>query len=44
MVGNEDEAGRLTKVFNQVLRYGSHKKYKYLSDEKLKTVCQTCRI
>ena len=44
MVGNEGEAVRLTKVSDQVLRYESHKKYKYLSDEKLKTVCQTCRV
>ena len=44
MVGNEGEVGRLTKVSDQLLRYGSHKKYKYLSDEKLKIVCQTCRV
>ena len=41
MVGNEGSAGRLTEGFDQVLKYGSHKKYKYLSDEKLKIVCQT---
>ena len=23
---------------------GSHKKYKFLSDEKLKIVCQTCKV
>ena len=44
MVGNEGEVGRLIEVFGQLLRYGSHRKYKYLSDEKLKTVCQTCRV
>ena len=44
MVGNEGEVGRLTEVSDQLLRYGSHKKYKYLSDEKLKIVCQTCRV
>ena len=44
MVGNEGEVSRLIEVFDQLLRYGSHKKYKYLSDEKLKTVCQTCKV
>ena len=34
MVGNEGEASRLTEGSNFVLRYGSHKKLKYLSDEK----------
>ena len=44
MVGNEGKAGRLIEVSDKLLRYGSHKKYKYLSDEKLKTMCQTCKV
>ena len=31
------EAGRLTGMLDMLLRYGSHKKKKKLSDEKLKT-------
>ena len=30
------ELGRLTGMLDMVLRYGSHRKYKKLSDEKLK--------
>ena len=44
MVGNKGEAGRLIEVFDQVLRYRFHKKYKYLSDEKLKIVFQMCMV
>ena len=36
MKWNECKAGRLTKLLDMVLRYGSHRKYKKLSDEKLK--------
>ena len=36
MVGNEGSASSLTEGSDQVLMYGFHKKYKKLSDEKLK--------
>ena len=35
---------RLTELTNMVLRYGSHKKYKILSYDKLETMCQTCHL
>ena len=36
VVGDEGEAGRLTKGSDFVVRNGYHKKLKYLSDEKWK--------
>ena len=44
MKWNECEGGRLTELLDLLLRYGSHRKYKKLSYEKLETVCQTCHF
>ena len=44
MKWNESEAGRQTELLDLVLRYGSYRKYKKLSYEKLETVYQTCQL
>ena len=40
----EGEADKLTELNDMVLKYGSHRKYKFLSYEKLETVCQMCHL
>ena len=37
-------AGMVTVSLTWCSKSGSHKKYKFFSDEKLKTVCQTCKV
>ena len=37
-------AGMVTVSLTWCSESGSHKKYKFFSDEKLKTMCQTCKV